>query len=464
VVWIAMRQGRLLARVFGYALQIVAGFAFLKDVGKGYDGSAVLNSFYLGTVFLAIAAFFCAAYIERNLERPERRLRPEESPVAYLMLVWGALWWFGGAIHEITRYVQDAYRVPALLIFAAGSSVAFSEASRWLRWPSAGWLRLAVYPAVMLALLNDFIRQPHPFAGIGAAAWAAALLAHFWLLHRNRPEKAGAVHLPIRSLDEGLHSLGVWLIAWVGARELGWLIDQAVEGKRVWPSISWALFPAIVLATVIAPRLGAWWPLRDHRRAYVLTGAAPLAVFLGLWTFYVNFTSDGDPFPLPYVPFLNPLDLAIAAAYLMVALWLRAAAPQGLQAWLDEARTHLIALAGVAGFVWINAILLRSLHYWADVPFVLSVMLSSRLVQAAFAILWMLIAMGSMVIATQRAWRALWITGAALMGAVVVKLFVVDLSNVGTVERIVSFIGAGLLMLLIGYLSPVPPKVEVKSA
>jgi uncharacterized membrane protein len=44
------------------------------------------------------------------------------------------------------------------------------------------------------------------------------------------------------------------------------------------------------------------------------------------------------------------------------------------------------------------------------------------------------------------------------MGVVVAKLFLVDLSNVSGVERIVSFIGVGLLMLLIGYLSPVPPR------
>jgi len=38
----------------------------------------------------------------------------------------------------------------------------------------------------------------------------------------------------------------------------------------------------------------------------------------------------------------------------------------------------------------------------------------------------------------------------------------VDLSNVGGVERIVSFIGVGMLMLLIGYLSPVPPRTMEK--
>ncbi|MBC8119662.1 MAG: DUF2339 domain-containing protein, partial [Burkholderiaceae bacterium] len=41
--------------------------------------------------------------------------------------------------------------------------------------------------------------------------------------------------------------------------------------------------------------------------------------------------------------------------------------------------------------------------------------------------------------------------------AVVVKLFFVDLSAQGTIERIVSFVGVGLLIMLIGYLAPVPP-------
>ena len=49
------------------------------------------------------------------------------------------------------------------------------------------------------------------------------------------------------------------------------------------------------------------------------------------------------------------------------------------------------------------------------------------------------------------------------MAVVVAKLALVDLSNIGTVERIVSFIGVGLLMLLIGYISPVPPRATETS-
>ena len=39
------------------------------------------------------------------------------------------------------------------------------------------------------------------------------------------------------------------------------------------------------------------------------------------------------------------------------------------------------------------------------------------------------------------------------------KLFLVDLSTVGSIERIVSFIGVGLLMLVVGYYSPLPPRL-----
>ena len=38
------------------------------------------------------------------------------------------------------------------------------------------------------------------------------------------------------------------------------------------------------------------------------------------------------------------------------------------------------------------------------------------------------------------------------------KLFLNDLGNTGTVARIVSFIGVGVLLMVIGYVAPVPPK------
>jgi uncharacterized membrane protein len=190
----------------------------------------------------------------------------------------------------------------------------------------------------------------------------------------------------------------------------------------------------------------------------VVGGGAPLAVFLALWLAYANITSNGDPHPLPYVPLLNPLDIAVGAVFLVLARWLVHLPEHGLRDWWDAARAPLLVLFAGGAFFWANAILLRTLHHWAGLPFALQPMLSSPLVQSAFSILWTLIALAVMIVATRRHLRPAWIAGAALMGMVVVKLFLVDLSGVGTVERIVSFIGVGLLMLLVGYLSPVPPR------
>jgi uncharacterized membrane protein len=85
-------------------------------------------------------------------------------------------------------------------------------------------------------------------------------------------------------------------------------------------------------------------------------------------------------------------------------------------------------------------------------------MAQSVLVQASLSIFWAILALAAMVFATRTARRTIWVVGAVLMGVVVAKLFLVDLGSVGTVARIVSFIAVGVLMLIIGYFSPVPPR------
>jgi len=62
-----------------------------------------------------------------------------------------------------------------------------------------------------------------------------------------------------------------------------------------------------------------------------------------------------------------------------------------------------------------------------------------------------------MVAGTRRLERQPWFAGAALLALVVGKLFLLDLANSGTIARIVSFLGVGALLMIIGYVAPVPP-------
>ena len=408
---------------------------------------------------VSVAGLFCSYYTERNRER----VRESEILAARFLFVWGALWWFVGGLLELDRHVPAAWDWHSELLFFIGSCAAFHLLWHRLHWDIARFAALALLPLMALVLLGMIVglgkmqvTPYHPFASHAYLGWALGFAVHLWMLRahegRDKPWLAW------------LHAAGFWLLTVVLSWEVGWQIDRYVAGRHVWPLIAWAIVPGALIAVFASygNRLG--WPVSEHRKAYLYVGALPLAVFLLAWTVFVNFTSAGNPAPLPYVPLLNPLDLAQAAALLATAMWYLGVKRLELPGAQLPSMETAIKLLGAVLFIALNGVLLRTLHHYADVPFRLDAMLHSVLVQAAFSLFWSLLALAAMVTATRRALRVLWVVGAALLAIVVAKLFLVDLSNTGTVERVVSFIGVGILVIVIGYFAPVPPKSEEKAA
>ena len=454
VVWAGVRQNRWPARAFGLLLQLCAGLSFLRSASAAYGEVPVLNSFYVGCVLIALAGLFCNWYLDRHREA----LRPSERWAVPATFLWGLAWWTFGGLLEIDRHTRWGLQPDAALLFFTGSAAVFSVLWQRIAWRLARYPALALLPLMAVSALGAAViySRSHPFAELGWLAWPVAFGVQLWLLRRHEDAEA-------EWLDH-LHAGFVWVLAAVGAWELAWVIDQLVAGRAVWPLIAWGLVPAALLALLSLRGERIAWPVRAHLAAYLINGAALLAAFLWGWVIYANVASNGDPAPLPYVPVLSPLDLAQIGALLVISLWLQRIQRLQLAELSGERAALAYAFIGAAAFVAANGILLRTLHHWSGVPFYLEAMLRSMLVQAALSIFWSVLALGTMVIATRLKLRALWITGAALMGVVVVKLFLVDLSNVGGVERIVSFMGVGLLMLLIGYLSPVPPRAQEQTA
>ena len=148
------------------------------------------------------------------------------------------------------------------------------------------------------------------------------------------------------------------------------------------------------------------------------------------------------------------------ASFVAMARWflhVRNVERESMQGFAAEA---IGTVVGALLLFWVTFATLRTLHQWADVPWSLFAMWNARVVQTTLSLVWTTVALASMLIANRLKYRAAWIGGAALLAIVVVKLFVVDLSQVGGVERIVSFIGVGVLLLIIGYVAPVPPRRE----
>jgi uncharacterized membrane protein len=335
-----------------------------------------------------------------------------------------------------------------VLFFVTASCAIFSILRRRLDWDDALYPVIALLPLLCALALADFTRVNHPFQYIGYVVWPLAFVAHLWVLKRHEDEMQCA---------QGWHTAGVWLFAGLSAWEVAWWTGELVRGGEVWRLVGWPLVPIALLAWLSDRGERIAWPVARHLEAYLFHGGIVLAGFLWLWMLHANFDSRGDPSPLPYLPLLNPLDLAQGAGLLTLFAWLGRLRRAPFAS--DFFQTHELAYVAIGSiaFFWLNGVLLRTLHHWAGVPFQMDAMMRSMLVQASLSIFWSVLALCAMVSATRMRTRPLWLVGAGLMAAAVAKLFFVDLSNVGGIERIVSFIGVGLLMLVVGYFSPVPP-------
>ncbi len=450
IVWVGVRQDKILARGFGIFLQFAAGAALFLTAAEPRGAVPVFNRFYLGAVMISVAGLFSAWYLKQQ----RHRLRDEEASVAVALFFWGVLWWFGSGFEEITAYVRAEplarrfYRVHIVVLFVTVSCVLFGALRRRLKWDEALYPVIALLPLMFALGVGETTRAVHPLEYFGYIVWPLAFVTHLWLLRRNEKEMPQV---------DWWHAAGVWLFAALASWEAAWWIGELVKGGEAWRVIGWPLVPIALLVWLADRKQPSVWPLSRRPRAYLIEGAIPLAAYLWLWMLHANFTSRGDAAPIAYLPLINPLDLTQFAALMALFAWSRRLRSED---WApSQLRSGEIASVGLgsAAFFWLNGALLRSLHQWAGVRFGFAPMMRSMLVQASLSIFWSLLALCLMLTATRLRLRPLWLTGAALMGVVVVKLFFVDLSNVGGIERIVSFIGVGLLMLVIGYVSPVPP-------
>ena len=350
-------------------------------------------------------------------------------------------------MNEIGRHFPDV-ALGSLLVYASIAAAILTWLGISRQWPLPRWIALFL-PAVVGAYAFAHAQQlGHPFAQWGAVGWLAIFVTHFALLRIVEPQRHVAL--------EWLHGGACWALALLFAWELNWQVAERTAG--VWASLAWGLVPALMLAWLGRRELRPAWPVAQHEVGYRLYGAAPIAVALCVWIVVINSSSTGDPAWLPYLPLLNPLDVCVALAIAALAMWWSALDPaQRATLWPLDVRA-LIAIAAGIVFLWLNAALIRTLHHNLGAPITAYGITHSTFVQSSLSIFWGVLGFAAMTLGGEAKWRYVWIVGAALMGVVVAKLFFVDLSSIGTLARIASFLTVGLLLLITGYFAPLPPK------
>lgn len=471
--WMGRRQARVLARAAGLALQVLAGLGFLgSEAGSLASHWPFANPRFIGSAMLAGAALAIASWSRAPMPAAGQGAFTERLLAPFLFWV-GFAWWQYALAGEIHRAPPNAQGIPVpalepllrlhlTMLGWVGTAFALHLLAlprRARPWPLAGTPAWTAVPLMGLLALLQLALHPGPLRAWGWLAWPLALVLQVVMA---RGLDAG----PPQRWWSWVHAGGVWLVVLLG----GAALESAVAEAGLWRT-GWAAVVMLVAGTLVllllsrqawfaAARAGGPWPLARFGRSYLWRAALPLALLVALGALVVAVQSNGDARPLPYVPLLNPTELAVALALAACVLWLQRlrACELAVPAWSRD--RHWLLVPAAIGFIAVNTAWLRLVHHYAGIAWEARTLFESFLVQAGYSVLWTLIALALMVAAHRRAQRAPWMAGAALLGVTVLKLFVIDLSNRGGSERIFVFIAVGLLMLVVGYFAPVPPAMR----
>ncbi len=411
VVWLGVREKRMLRFGFGLLMQLAAAGAFFTSLLGPADATAlpVLNSPYIAMLLIALAGLFTGWWLHGRAEaRAWHAWMPEIGAAA---AAWGLLWWVSGGLHEILVYASrhvdlhaDRFVVDSTALFAAGTAWLAHVARRRLAWPLAEWPALALTPVLALLALRAFEAHEAPLSGMGAFAWPVAVGAGLALLWRQargtasadpangtRPGTApGLVQAVAAGIIAPLHTLTFWTLCGLLSLEGFWRLRTFVP-EGAWSWSAWAYGFGVLLLLVSGPGSRLRWPVAAFPRAYQVWGAAPLAALLWLWSI-ASVISDGNAAPLFWLPLLNPLDIAQCLVFVAFTVWLRRLRALGI-AW----HPRIVDYAAIATvFLWFNALMLRTLHHRFHMTYDIDTVLSSFGIQQVFMVDWSLFAFAGM--------------------------------------------------------------------
>lgn len=457
LLWLGSRQNRLSVRVFGLILQAGAGLIFIARFNYVADLKPFLNGEFISSIMMAIAGIFSA----RLLIKPFKGRQHWEESSSPLLLGWGLLWLFGGFVYQMLAYYPDHWLPSNLLLFTAIVSAVFTLLALRLKpeWQHAWMVASGLFMLILLLALGQLASRSnpidyHPLQYNGWLAWPIVLGVYYYLLKNLEQHKVLERFQPI------FHGLLLILVVALVTLEGHWLLRKQLSGSSDWLAI-WAVIPATIALWMTIK--ATFWPFSQHQQIYRQKTGLALVAYMGLWSF-IALISAGKSDPLPWLPLLNPLDIMILIVFISLFKWWKIIADnfalmknQTEQNKVFNHQAFAISLAGL-GFLWLNFTLFRIAHHWFGIPFNPDALYNSNLVQTATSILWALSGVILTVYASRKQVRFLWVTGAALLGLVVFKLFVIDLSALGSLARVISFLVVGALLTSIGYFSPIPDK------
>ncbi|MDO4878993.1 MAG: DUF2339 domain-containing protein [Neisseria sp.] len=415
----------------------LGGSILAATLGAPVPGSL---KYWLGILCLSSsAALFAAAFMLQKT--PWQNTAPagtQPGRAAGWLLMAAGLFWACLGWHDIFHRLNIPSAPYTFLLSSALAVLPPALAARRLDWRQ---MQNGAHTAILAA--NAYFLAACILYRLPAPTWqalaflAADTAAYLYILNKSGRQSAA---------DTAARAAGLLIFAALWTLLSGKLGGQYLDGA--WARLAWLAAPAALwLALSATPPLP---PFAQHPRVYRLFGGAACALFAACWLLAANIAAPSAP--RPYLPLLNPVELPAAALIYQSTRWLQQ----------NRIRPRIKHLTGIliliSAFITISAGVMRIYYFYGGIGWNMAAMMKSLGLQATLSITWAAISIILMARAHMTGKRATWFAGISLMGITVVKMFIAELGDSGSIARIVSFIAVGLLLLLVGWFAPLPPQ------
>jgi len=441
-IWLGLSQSRRSMVWVGIVLHGFAYLCILSNIlawhfplGNWMEDFVAASSLQAYMVASAVAAM--TSVVSAFL------LRRKAQTLANCFFIIGLLMWVRVAVLLHGLYFSEATLSGFSLVYAAVTALGLMGINLRARYPLLGMSTVLLLPLLVVTgfhyAVSDFRWTMH------AACWLLALATWWFVLNRLEMQKQFARYITV------MHRLSVVLSLLFPLRWFFMLLP--VQQVVWWMPAATALISAYVGVIYILLQKQVW-PVVNNQRVY----ASMLSGLMSLLCIIVLTANIVIPFlsPMTLSPWIDPVTVSSLLMMAMTFCWYRYFR-HNVTASMNSIQI-LNAFILFTGLSIITMGLARIVHYYFGLPYTGAALLHASLFETPLSILWSLIGLLFMLLSTKKKKRETWYVGAGLMALVVFKLFFIDMQNSETVLRILAFMGVGVVMLVVAYFSPLPPK------
>ncbi|MDR6797127.1 DUF2339 domain-containing protein [Acinetobacter calcoaceticus] len=421
IVWGVTERYRL-SRYIGVVLVLLSSIALFYQFWANEQFPTLSTSIY------AIAQFISAFYLLQYNTKEQNYF--SASMFSGIFLCLGM---YAGAVAGVEILTWQHHGLSPYLMIAIALIAIFSLVVHYklrMQWQSlqlilVSLLLLLIFGEVFSSQVFTMFKWPSILQQ-GTFLIAATLLSALFIMAQPQSGQSG------------------YLKVWAG---LGWLA-LATVGLAIFPQM-----PIVALAFV--PVVYSLWAYKSHKTA--LLHQIPVWCLSLLWLLVVSVDIHSAEY-LYFVPLFNLTDFLSIAVFagLLFIIYQHAFDQDKSLEWTFKITTILV------GLLVFSSVVVRCLHHYWATPLWSAAIWTNGVVQLSLTLLWVVLAFILTTFSSRRMIRQLWFVGAALLGIVVLKLILLDLSQSATLTRVISFIGAGGVMLIIAYIAPLPPSSAVQ--